>query len=83
MSSFKKPGPSADFEKVKVGRYLKEILILNSFTLEDKDPIFTRLKPGLALRLLSQGLLNRWTSQLDLGSTTEWLERVVSVHNST
>ena len=33
--------------------------------------------------LLSQGLLNRWTSQLDLGCTTEGLERVVSVHNST
>ena len=43
----KKPGPSADFEKVKVGRYLKEILILNSFTLEDKHPICTRLKQFL------------------------------------
>ena len=30
-----------------------------------------------------QGLLNRWTSQLDLGCTTGGLERVVSVHNST
>ena len=29
---------------------------------------------------LDQGLLNRWTSQLDLGNTTGWLERV---HNST
>ena len=27
------------------------------------------------------GLLNRWTSQLDLGSMTGGLERVVSVHN--
>ena len=27
--SFKKQGPSADLEKVKGGRYLKEILILN------------------------------------------------------
>ena len=53
---FKKPGPSADFEKVKGGRYLKEILILNSFSFEDKDPRFSRLKPGLALRLLSKGL---------------------------
>ena len=53
---FKKPGPSADFEKVKGERYLKEILILNSFSFEDKDPRFTRLKPGLALRLLSKGL---------------------------
>ena len=33
--------------------------------------------------LLNQGLLNRWTSQLDLGCTTGGLERVVSVHNST
>ena len=33
--------------------------------------------------LTRQGLLNRWTSQLDLGCTTGWLERVVSVHNST
>ena len=32
---------------------------------------------------ISQGLLNRWTSQLDLGCTTGGLERVVSVHNST
>jgi hypothetical protein len=38
------------------GRYLKEILILNSFFFEDKDPRFTRLKPDLALRLLSKGL---------------------------
>ena len=53
---FKKPGPSADFEKVKGGRYLKEILILNSFSFEDKDPRFTRLKPGLALRLRSKEL---------------------------
>ena len=41
---FKKPGPSADFEK--------EILTLNSFSFEDKDPRFTRLKPSIALRLL-------------------------------
>ena len=32
---------------------------------------------------LRQGLLNRWTLQLDLGCTTGGLERVVSVHNST
>jgi hypothetical protein len=31
--------------------------------------------------VLMHGLLNRWTSQLDLGSTTGGLERVVSVHN--
>ena len=29
---------------------LKEILILNSFSFEDKDPILKRLKPGLTLR---------------------------------
>ena len=52
----KKPGPSADFEKVEGGCYLKEILISNSFSFEDKDPRFTRLKPGLALSLLSKGL---------------------------
>ena len=33
--------------------------------------------------ILRQRLLNRWTSQLDLGCTTGGLERVVSVHNST
>ena len=38
------------------GCYLKEILILNSFYFEDKDPRFTGLKPGLAIRLLSKGL---------------------------
>ena len=54
MPPFRKTGPSADFEKVKGGRYLKEILILNSFSFEGKDPRFTRLKPGLALRLLSK-----------------------------
>ena len=32
---------------------------------------------------VSQRLLNRWTLQIDLGSTTGCLERVVSVHNST
>ena len=37
-------------------RYLEEILILNSFSFEGKDPRFTRLKLGLALRLLSKGL---------------------------
>ena len=57
MLPFKKPGPSADFEKVKGGgAYLKKILILNSFSFEDKDPIFTRLKPFLDLRLLRRGL---------------------------
>ena len=40
----------------KGGRYLKEILMLNSFSFEDKDPRFTRLIPSLALRLLSKGL---------------------------
>ena len=34
----------------------KRDTILNSFSFEDKDPRFTRLKPGLALRLLSNGL---------------------------
>jgi hypothetical protein len=48
--------PSADFEKVKGGCYLKEILILNSFSYEVKDPRFTRLKRGLAIRLFSEGL---------------------------
>jgi hypothetical protein len=43
-------------KKVKGGQYLKEILILNSSSFEDKDPIFTRLKPGLALRFLNKGL---------------------------
>ena len=52
----KKPGPSADFEKIKGGCYLKEIQILNSFSFEEKDPRFTRLKPSLALSLLSKGL---------------------------
>ena len=55
---FKKPGLSADFEKVKGGSYLKEILILNSFSFEEKDPRFTRLKPDLALRLFSKGLFH-------------------------
>ena len=36
-----------------------------------------------ALGWMTQGLLNRWTSQLDLSCTIGGLERVVSVHNST
>ena len=40
----------------KGGHYLKEILILSSFSFEDMDPRFTRLKPGLVPRLLSKGL---------------------------
>ena len=51
---FKKPGPSAGCEKVKGRRYLKEMLILNSFSFEGKDPQLTRLKPSLALGLLSK-----------------------------
>ena len=39
---------------------------------------FLRFYPNLIQRLL-----NRWMLQLDLGCTTEGLERVVSVHNST
>ena len=37
---------STIFEKVKGGRYLKEILILNSFSFEDMDSRFTRLYKG-------------------------------------
>ena len=33
--------------------------------------------------VIIQGLLNRWTSQLDLDCTTGGLEVIVSVHNST
>ena len=40
----------------KGGHYLKEIIILNSFFLEEKDPRFTRLKQVFALRLLSKEL---------------------------
>ena len=45
-ASVKKTSSSADFEKVKGGRYLKEILILNSFSFEDMDSRFTRLYKG-------------------------------------
>ena len=40
----------------KGGSYLKEILFLSSFCFEDKDQRFTRLKLGLAIRLLIKGL---------------------------
>jgi hypothetical protein len=65
--------PRRCFEKVKGGgRYLKEILILNSFSLEDKDPI-SRLKPGLALRLLSKGLFYiRAMAQLKIGQNSHY-----------
>ena len=35
---------------------VKEILILNSFSFEEKEPRFIRLKPGVALRSFSKGL---------------------------
>ena len=41
---------------MKKSTYLKETLILNSFSFEDKDPRFTRLKPVLSLKLHSKGL---------------------------
>ena len=41
---------------LKGGHYIKQKLILNSFSFEDKDPRFTRLKPGLAPRLHSKEL---------------------------
>ena len=55
MPPFKKPGPSAGFEKLK-GRFLKKMLILNSFYFEDNDPRLTGLKLVLTLRLLSKEL---------------------------
>ena len=45
------------------------------------DKIQTAYYNGASM--IGHGLLNRWTSQLDLGITTGGLERVVSVHNST
>ena len=38
---------------------------------------------GAKAPVLSQGLLHRWTSQLDFGITAGGLERAISVHNST
>ena len=35
-----------------MGALPKKIIILKSFSFEDKDPRFTRLKPGLALKLV-------------------------------
>ena len=54
----KKPGPSADFEKVKEegGSLPKRDTNLELIPFVDLDPRFTRLRPGLALRLLSKGL---------------------------
>ena len=47
-------------------------------------PVYTKKGNGLiSVAKIRHGLLNRWTSQLDLGCTTGGLERVVSVHNST
>ena len=47
---------------------------------------YRMMKNSLAEKInnhANQGLLNRWTSQLDLGITAGGLERAVSVHNST
>ena len=45
-------------------------------------PMLPNLSLVTTLWLLTQGLLNRWTSQLDLGSRTGGLERVVSIKKS-
>ena len=52
---FNKQGPSADFEKVKGGRLPKRDTNLELIPFKDKEPIFTRLKSVLAIRLLSKG----------------------------
>ena len=44
---------------------------------------YQKISYFVSIGKLSQGLLNRWTSQLDLGCATGGLERIVSVHNST
>ena len=53
-------GPTWDIKKCGGGGggggYLKEIIILNSFSFKDKDPRITRLKPSLALSYLSKRL---------------------------
>ena len=50
----------------------------------NKIPWFQKVEfPYFNSCQVSQRLLNRWTSHLDLGCTTGWLERVVSVHYST
>ena len=48
--------------------YLKEILILNSFSFEDKNPSIHKAKTSLALRLLSylsKGLLYKGSGVYD------------------
>ena len=49
----------------------------------NKDAVPIPFYDGMIDCQPAHGLLNRWTSQLDLGITTGGLERVVSVHNST
>ena len=77
MPPFKTLGRLADFEKVKGGRYLKEILILNSFSFEEKDSRFKRLKPGLALRLLSKELfyISAMVKHKFIVHITHWLHK--------
>ena len=59
---------------------------LQVFLVGSRVPIILVLFPlwtVIEIAWIMHGLLNRWTSQLDLGSMTGGLERVVSVHNST
>ena len=62
-------------KKLKGALLKKGILILNSFSFGDKDPRFTRLKPGLALRLLSKELFYIMAmllpSQLEIDHVTQ------------
>ena len=62
--------------------FLKPILSQQHNFPESKEIAWDNRMPT-ALGWMTQGLLNRWTSQLDLSCTIGGLERVVSEHNST
>ena len=56
MPLFKKPGPSADFEKVKGGALPKRDTNLENIHFWGKGPKIYKAKTRLALRLPSKGL---------------------------
>ena len=65
------------------------LAVSTKMTEKERDVVVPLMMRGFKVNIFclylgsTQGLLNRWTSQLDLGCTTGGLERVVSLHNST
>ena len=77
---FKAKSDYQEYRRKRVVHFSKLKLVRKT---DGKVDVLYKNEDELAADKVIQGLLNRWTSQLDLDCTTGGLERVVSVHNST